>query len=315
MRKIAFIYPGQGSQVVGMADFVKEDPTSEQQLNTLQSQLDFDLIKTMHEGPSEQLTASEMAQPALVATSSLLTDYLARHDLQADYVAGHSLGEYSALVASGMLPLSVAVPLVRQRGKLMNAAMKDVSGGMSAVLGLTQEVIDQTLAKINADYEEPVLFAANVNAPGQIVISGQKEALASHIDTLKEAGAKRVLPLKVSGAFHSGYMQPAAMELNLLLAKLAFKAPNMTFINNVDAQTLNDPNEIVNKLTLQLTSPVLWTQTIEAMLAAGVTDFIEIGPGKVLTGLMKKIKREAITHNVCDIETANEVLTTLKEEV
>lgn len=311
MRKIAFIYPGQGSQSVGMADFVHEDSKSEQLLNELQSTLDFNLVETMHDGPIEQLTASEMAQPALVTVSSILTDYLTRNGLHAEYVAGHSLGEYSALVASKMLPLSVAVPLVRRRGKLMNAAMKDISGGMSAVLGLTQDVLDQTLAEINAGYAAPVLFAANVNAPGQIVISGQKEALEAHVETLKEAGAKRVLPLKVSGAFHSGYMLPAAEQLNLLLNDLNFEAPEMLLINNIDAQALTDVNEIVEKLTLQLTSPVLWTQTIEEMIEAGVTDFIEIGPGKVLTGLMKKINREATTHHVCDIETANEVLSTL----
>ncbi len=280
MTKTAFIFPGQGSQSVGM---LKELATTNEQAAAVFKEADavlgFSLSEIIFNGPTEKLNQTEITQPAILTASIAMLKTIPE---QPAIVAGHSLGEYSALVAAGVLSFDSALKLVSQRGQYMSQS--GIAGGMAAILGLEDQVIEETIAS----FGEAVQIA-NYNCPGQVVISGQKEALAQACQKLSAAGAKRAVTLAVSGPFHSSFMKPAAEKFKELLNNTVFEKPLIPIIANVTAEYMNEPSEIKELLYRQMYSSVLWTQSVKKMAAEGITNFQEIGPGTVLTGLVKKI--------------------------
>lgn len=286
MNKIAFVFPGQGSQKVGMGQDVSATyPEAKAVFEKADAKLGFSLTDIITEGPIELLTKSENAQPALVATSVAILRALETAGIKADYAIGHSLGEYSALVAAGFLSEEDAIYLVHERGKLMEAAVPDGAGAMAAVLGLDAETIEHVTAEIAKS--EPVQIA-NYNCPGQIVISGTKAGIDKAAEELKAAGAKRVMPLAVSGPFHSALMKPAAEKFGAVLKTVTLLDGDIPVVNNVDAEPLTDKALLEDKLIRQIYSPVRFEQSVEALIEAGVDTFVEIGAGKVASGLVKK---------------------------
>lgn len=280
MTKTAFIFPGQGSQSVGMLkELTVTNEQSAEVFKEADSILGFKLSEIIFNGPAEKLNQTEITQPAILTASIAMLKTVTK---QPAIVAGHSLGEYSALVAAGALSFDAALKLVSQRGQYMTRA--GVEGGMAAILGLEDQVIEETIAP----FGEAVQIA-NYNCPKQVVISGQKEALAEACQKLLAAGAKRAVILAVSGPFHSGFMKPAAEKFKELLNNTVFERPLIPIIANVTAEYMKEPSEIKELLYRQMYSSVLWTQSVKKMAAEGITDFQEIGPGSVLTGLVKKI--------------------------
>ncbi len=307
MTKIAFVFPGQGSQKVGMGQsLVEKSKDSQQFIEQADAALGFSLSKLMAEGPQEELTVTYNAQPALLTVGALIAARLMAANIQPDYTAGHSLGEYTALVTSGMMTFEQAVTAVHQRGLYMNQAVPAGVGGMAAILGLERAEVEKVTAKITDDGDS--VQPANLNCPGQIVISGTKAGIEKACTALKEAGARRALPLDVSGPFHSTLMKPAAEKLRKTLAEIEMKDATIPLIANVNASVVKQREEIQAFLVEQLYSPVLWEDSIRTMIASGVTHFIECGPGKVLSGLIKKIDRTATVYPVYDEETLEEVI-------
>jgi [acyl-carrier-protein] S-malonyltransferase len=313
MGKIAFIFPGQGSQTVGMGlSLAEKHPNVKAIFEKADEKLNHHLSKLIFEGPQEELTLTVNAQPALLTTSIAVLEYFSKSGIKADYVAGHSLGEYTALVAAGALTFEEGVYLVRKRGEFMENAVPNGEGTMAAVLGLDREPLTEvTKAVTESGY--PVQLA-NLNCPGQIVISGTAKGVELAGAKAKEAGAKRVLPLVVSGPFHSSLMKPAAGQLKDVLDQIKMKDADIPVIANVTAEPISEAAAIKEKLIEQLYSPVLWEDSVSKMLELGVDTFIEIGPGKVLSGLVKKISRSASTFSVSDEESALAVIEALKEE-
>lgn len=299
--KIAFIYPGQGSQTIGMGESFLADDTSRNFFESADQAIGENLSKLMLEGPQEELTLTYHAQPALLTVSSMITERLIRAGIRPDYTAGHSLGEYSALVTSGVMDFPTAVDIVHKRGLFMNTAFPAGEGTMAAILGMdsielekvTNEVTDAT----------GIVQLANLNCPGQIVISGTKAGVEQACLLAKERGAKRAIPLDVSGPFHSELMRSASQDLAKELSGAFLLDAKVPVVSNVTAKPETNAAQIQDLLVRQLYSPVLWEQSVREMIELGVTVFIEIGPGKVLSGLVKKIDRSVKTLPVYDLES------------
>lgn len=298
MKKIAFMFPGQGSQQVGMSKDLYDNYESTKTLfNKANETLGFNLKSLMFDGPEEALRKTEHAQPALLLSSIATHELLIEAGIKPEMTIGHSLGEYSALVASGVLSLMDALKLVHERGKLMEQAYPAGQGSMAAVLGLDQVSIQNVLNTLDTD---EVINVANLNCPGQIVISGTKEGVQNAIEPLKEKGAKRVKELVVSGPFHSELMKPASEKFSKELANVTFNDPNMPVYANVSASVIKPEQNVQDLLVKQLYSPVRFEESVVKMIADGAEVFVEVGNGKVLSGLLRKIDRSIPTFAIQD---------------
>ena len=309
---LAFVFPGQGSQSVGMLNSISDRPEVRVTLQEASEALGEDVGKLIAEGPVEALSLTTNTQPVmLTAGVAFYRAWLAAGGSTPKVMAGHSLGEYSALVASGVISFKDAVPLVRFRAEAMQSAVPVGTGGMAAILGLDDATVIQVCAEASAA-AGAVVEAVNFNAPGQVVIAGASDAVTKACELLKAAGAKRALPLPVSAPFHSSLLQPASEKLKDYLANIEFKAPSIPVINNVDVEMLNDPIAIKDALVRQAAKPVRWQETVRAMAGQGITHVVECGPGKVLAGLTKRIHDQVTGVPVFDEASLNEVLASLK---
>lgn len=288
MTQFAFVFPGQGSQTVGMlADLAAQFPVVEETFGEASSALGYDLWQLVQQGPAEELNKTWQTQPALLAASVAIFRVWQQQGGKAPaLMAGHSLGEYSALVCAGVLDFKAAIRLVELRGKLMQEAVPEGTGAMYAIIGLDNEAIAKACEE---SAQGQVVSPVNFNSPGQVVIAGNKEAVERAGAACKAAGAKRALPLPVSVPSHCALMKPAADKLAVALQDIAFNTPQVPVVNNVDVRAENDPEAIRSALVRQLYSPVRWTESVEFIAAQGVTSLLEVGPGKVLTGLTKRI--------------------------
>ena len=286
----AYIFPGQGAQFTGMGLDLYENHTEAQELFEKANEiLGFSITDIMFEGTAEDLKQTKVTQPAIFLHSVILSKVLG-DSFKPDMVAGHSLGEFSALVANGTLNFEDGLKLVSQRALAMQKACEIQPSTMAAVLGLEDEVVEKICSEV-----EGIVVPANYNCPGQLVISGEVDAVNVACEKLKEAGARRALLLPVGGAFHSPLMEPAREELAAAIEATEFKTPSCPIYQNVTTTAVSDPIEIQKNLILQLTAPVKWTQSVQQMVKGGATSFVEVGPGKVLQGLVKKIHGDAET--------------------
>jgi len=308
----AFIFPGQGSQSVGMLNTIAHRPEVKAVLQEASDALGEDVAKLIAEGPAEALSLTTNTQPVmLTAGVAFYRAWLAEGGAVPAMMAGHSLGEYSALVAAGAIAFKDAVPLVRFRAEAMQTAVPVGTGGMAAILGLDDEIVKQVCAQASQASGQ-IVEAVNFNAPGQVVIAGSSDAVTKACELLKAAGAKRALPLPVSAPFHSSLLQPASEKLESYLSSVVFNTPTISVVNNVDVQVLNDPAEIKDALVRQAAKPVRWHETINVMAKQGVTQVVECGPGKVLAGLAKRINDQVTGSAVFDEASLQEVLQGMK---
>jgi len=286
--KTAYLFPGQASQYVGMGkDLYENEPVARYLFDRADDLLPFDLKNICFEGPAEELTQTRITQPAIFVHSVVVSQLLSPRGLKIHAAAGHSLGEFSALVATGVLSFDDALSLVALRGELMQNVGDERPGTMAAIIGLDPEKIETICGEASDDKE--VVVAANLNAPGQIAISGDVAAVKRAMTLAKENGAKRALPLKVSGAFHSPLMAPTAEALAAKVEETEFKPPNVPIFQNVTAEPTRSPIEIKQNLIKQLTHPVRWSETISNLANSDIQKFLEVGPGAVLQGLVKRI--------------------------
>ncbi len=284
----AYIFPGQGAQYEGMGkDLYEKYDWAKKRFEQANDILGFDISRIMFEGTAEELKQTRVTQPAIFL-HSVITAELLGDNFKPDMVAGHSLGEFSALVANKTLNFEDALRLVSKRAEAMQKATEMVDSTMSAILGLDDKTVEDVCRKIDG-----IVAAANYNCPGQLVISGETEAVKRANEALLEAGARRAVLLPVGGAFHSPLMEPAREELARAIENTHFNNPIAPVYQNVTASAVTDPEEIKKNLILQLIAPVRWTQTIQQMIKDGADEFIEVGPGKVLLGLLRKIDRQA----------------------
>ena len=309
MKKFAFVFPGQGSQAVGMLDAWGDHPAVHQAVQEASDALGEDLGALIAQGPKEALALTTNTQPVmLLAGVAAWRVWQAEGGALPDAVAGHSLGEYSALVAAGVLSLGQAIPLVRLRAAAMQAAVPVGVGAMAAVLGLDADKVKAVCAQVTADLGgAEVVEAVNFNDPGQTVIAGSKAAVDAAGVAMKTAGAKRALPLPVSAPFHSSLMQPAAEQLKAALAGITFAAPQIDVINNIDVAVVHEGAAIADALYRQAFGPVRWVESVQALKARGITHVVECGPGKVLTGMVKRIDADLIGAALYDPATLAEV--------
>lgn len=310
MGKIAFVFPGQGSQSVGMGqDLFDQSPDARRLFEQVDTKLGFSLSELIFEGPEDELKQTANTQPALLTTSVVMYEALAARGIKPDFVAGHSLGEYSALTAAGVLSFEDAVSIVRARGEFMEQAVPGGQGAMAAVLGGERKSLEELCAEISNGGH--LVELANVNCPGQIVVSGSKEGVGQVVERVKEIGAKRAIPLEVSGPFHSSLMREAAERLSGKLDNVSFQDAPVPVVANVTARPVQQSEEIKQLLVEQVYSPVLWSDSIAWLIEQGVDTFVELGPGSVLTGLIKKIDKTVALYNVKDLETLEKTIEAL----
>ncbi len=310
MNKFAFVFPGQGSQAIGMLNGFADHPVIKQTVAEASDALQFDIGKLIADGPKEDLDLTTNTQPVmLTAAVAFYRAWIAAGGRAPAIVAGHSLGEYSALVAAGVIAFKDAVPLVRFRAKAMQEAVPVGQGGMAAILGLSDAEVLSVCAE---SAQGEIVEAVNFNAPAQVVIAGHKDAVARACDAAKAKGAKRALALPVSAPFHSSLLKPASKRLQEYMADLPFAAPQIPLINNVDVAIVNDPASIKDALVRQAASPVRWVETIQKIAAQEIVQVIECGPGKVLTGLNKRIDAALTGDAIVDQASLDRILELLK---
>lgn len=304
--KIAFLFPGQGSQYPGMAkEFIENFPESKEVFDTASAALGYDLIDLCLQGPAEKLNLTENTQPALLASCIAMLRPLERRGLNASAAAGHSLGEYTAITAAGGVSVQDAVSLVQKRGRFMQEAVPAGTGLMAAILGMDRADIEKTCLEAA---KNGIVAPANYNSPGQIVIAGEKNAVEKAMELAKAGGAKKVIPLAVSVPSHCALMRKAGERLAQELEKTALKDLSIPIVNNADAKYLRTVAELKPSLIKQISCPLYWEDSIQAMAADGYDTFIEIGPGKVLSGLVKRIAKDAKVLNVEDQKSMSETL-------
>lgn len=313
LAKVAFVFPGQGSQKVGMGkDFYDNYTCAKRVFEEADEALGFSITKMCFEGPEEDLRLTKYTQPAILTCSIAALAVMREHGLTCEIAGGHSLGEYSALVAADVMSLQDAVVAVNKRGEFMQEAVPVGEGAMAAVMGLTPDTIVAVCQKVETDCGEAVQ-AVNFNCPGQVVIAGTARAVEKANEALKAAGAKRAIPLPVSAPFHSTLMQPAAERLKVVLDKIAFRDAKFPVVANVTAEPAVKAEEIRALLVKQAASPVKWEMSMHRMIRDGFDTFVEVGPGKVLTGFTKKIDRTVNALNVEDMASLEKTLAYFKE--
>jgi [acyl-carrier-protein] S-malonyltransferase len=302
MKRIAFVFPGQGAQSVGMGkDFFDSHEGAREMFRKADEKLGFSLSEIVFNGPDEQLRKTYNTQPALLTASIAMLAAVKELGIEPEFVAGHSLGEYSALVSAGVLSFEDAVAAVRARGQFMEEAVPGGQGGMAAVLGADRERLAELCREVSG--QAGIVEMANVNCPGQIVVSGTAAGVQAVVERGKEAGAKRVVPLEVSGPFHSSLMKPAAEKLSAVLDGLPMNDARVPVVANVTAKAVVRADEIRRLLVEQVVSPVLWEDSVSWMIGQGVDTFVEIGSGTVLAGLIKKIDRQVRVYSINSLDT------------
>lgn len=309
--KIAFLFPGQGSQAVGMGkDAAMRSGNAVALLQEADQLLEYSLSAKCFNGPEDELKRTEITQPALYATSAATLEVLKEAGIRPDAVIGHSLGEYTALYAAGAFTFAQGLSLVSTRGKAFARAGEGRPGAMAAILGLDSAVVVEICQKCSDANE--VVVPANLNEPTQTVISGDPGAVNRACEECKAAGARRALPLPVSGAFHSPLVAPAAQTMRDALSRVTFNAPKCQFVNNADAQFLSSPDEIKDSLVRQVTSSVRWVESVQRLAAESYNTFVEVGSGRVLCGLVKRIHKEAICLSTENAEAMDKTIEALK---
>jgi [acyl-carrier-protein] S-malonyltransferase len=307
--RIAFLFPGQGSHYVGMAgEFIEAFHESREVFDAASSVLGYDLARLCMHGPAEKLNLTENTQPAILATSMAILRVLEQKGIAAEAAAGHSLGEYTAITAAGGLTLNDAVGLVQKRGRYMQEAVPEGAGLMAAILGLERSAVEKTCLEAA---KNGIVAPANYNSPGQIVIAGEKRAVETAMDLAKSAGAKKVVPLLVSVPSHCVLMRQAGEKLAKELDGVAIRDLRIPIVNNADARFLRASTELRPSLLKQISSPLYWEDSINALTASGIDTFLEIGPGKVLSGLVKRTAKDAKVLNVEDQKSMVETLAAL----
>ena len=304
---LAFVFPGQGSQSIGMlAELAAAHPIVTETFAQASAVLGYDLWEVVQQGPADKLNQTAATQPAMLAAGvATWRVWQSQSDIKPELMAGHSLGEYTALVCAGVIAFEDAIKLVAERGRLMQEAVPEGEGAMAAILGLDDDVVIDTCDRAALG---EVVSAVNFNSPGQVVIAGKKAAVERAVEIAKDEGAKRALLLPVSVPSHCSLMEPAAEKLLAQMAAITFNTPQIPVINNVDVKAENDPEAIRNALARQLYMPVRWVESVEAMAADGVDRIIECGPGKVLAGLNKRIVKSMAAQPVFDPATLEKAL-------